>query len=217
VRLDAQLLSRQLRAPSYRSSRPTASTSARFAGMTDSAISSTSTRSPHETNWILGTHRHLHLSVGARGGRTPLPAPRPSLGRLDLPDGESPLREGLDRVDHHRGFGIWNHVWPVPRGPRRDWGLLRSLRRCKPLRPRGSVDSSGTLGAGCGTYVDQMRETIRQTGVVPREESLPPALRKGSLLSSEPGGEARTPSCVALGQPLFGSSHIRLLSTAADR
>jgi predicted anti-sigma-YlaC factor YlaD len=32
--------------------------------------------------------------------------------------------------------------------------------------------------AGCGTYVDQMRETIRQTGVVPREESLPPALRE---------------------------------------
>ena len=32
--------------------------------------------------------------------------------------------------------------------------------------------------AGCTTYVDQMRETIRQTGVVPREESLPPALRE---------------------------------------
>jgi anti-sigma factor (TIGR02949 family) len=32
--------------------------------------------------------------------------------------------------------------------------------------------------AGCGTYVDQMRETIRQTGEVPREESLPPALRE---------------------------------------
>jgi anti-sigma factor (TIGR02949 family) len=32
--------------------------------------------------------------------------------------------------------------------------------------------------AGCGTYVDQMRETIRQTGMVPREESLPPALRE---------------------------------------
>jgi len=31
--------------------------------------------------------------------------------------------------------------------------------------------------AGCGTYVDQMRETIRQTNMVPREESLPPALR----------------------------------------
>jgi anti-sigma factor (TIGR02949 family) len=31
--------------------------------------------------------------------------------------------------------------------------------------------------AGCTTYVDQMRETIRQTGVV-REESLPPALRE---------------------------------------
>ena len=32
--------------------------------------------------------------------------------------------------------------------------------------------------AGCTTYVDQMRETIRQTGAVPREESLPPALRE---------------------------------------
>jgi anti-sigma factor RsiW len=31
--------------------------------------------------------------------------------------------------------------------------------------------------AGCNTYVDQIRETIRQTGMVPREESLPPALR----------------------------------------
>jgi anti-sigma factor RsiW len=32
--------------------------------------------------------------------------------------------------------------------------------------------------AGCGTYVEQMRETIRQTSMVPREESLPPALRE---------------------------------------
>ena len=32
--------------------------------------------------------------------------------------------------------------------------------------------------AGCGTYVEQMRETIRQTGVVRHEESLPPALRE---------------------------------------
>ena len=32
--------------------------------------------------------------------------------------------------------------------------------------------------AGCNTYVDQIRETIRQTGRVPREESLPPALRE---------------------------------------
>jgi anti-sigma factor RsiW len=31
--------------------------------------------------------------------------------------------------------------------------------------------------AGCGAYVDQIRETIRQTGVA-REESLPPALRE---------------------------------------
>ena len=32
--------------------------------------------------------------------------------------------------------------------------------------------------AGCNTYLDQMRETIRQTSMVPREESLPPALRE---------------------------------------
>ena len=32
--------------------------------------------------------------------------------------------------------------------------------------------------AGCGTYVDQMRETIKQTGMVSREESLPAALRE---------------------------------------
>jgi anti-sigma factor (TIGR02949 family) len=32
--------------------------------------------------------------------------------------------------------------------------------------------------AGCNTYVDQMCETIRQTGMVPHEESLPPALRE---------------------------------------
>jgi anti-sigma factor (TIGR02949 family) len=31
--------------------------------------------------------------------------------------------------------------------------------------------------AGCSTYVDQIRETIRQTGKVQREESLPPTLR----------------------------------------
>jgi anti-sigma factor (TIGR02949 family) len=32
--------------------------------------------------------------------------------------------------------------------------------------------------AGCSTYVEQMREAIRQTGMLPREESLPPALRE---------------------------------------
>ena len=32
--------------------------------------------------------------------------------------------------------------------------------------------------AGCNTYVDQIRVTIQQTGMVPREESLPPALRE---------------------------------------
>ena len=31
--------------------------------------------------------------------------------------------------------------------------------------------------AGCATYFEQMRETITQTGMVAREESLPPGLR----------------------------------------
>jgi anti-sigma factor (TIGR02949 family) len=35
--------------------------------------------------------------------------------------------------------------------------------------------------AGCSTYLDQMRETIKQAGMVPREESLPPALREEIL------------------------------------
>ena len=30
---------------------------------------------------------------------------------------------------------------------------------------------------GCNTYLAQIRETIKQTGLVPGEESLPPALR----------------------------------------
>ena len=32
--------------------------------------------------------------------------------------------------------------------------------------------------AGCSPYVAQIRQTIKQTGLVPREESLPPALRE---------------------------------------
>ena len=32
--------------------------------------------------------------------------------------------------------------------------------------------------AGCSTYTEQMRETIRQTGMVAGEEALPPALRE---------------------------------------
>jgi anti-sigma factor RsiW len=32
--------------------------------------------------------------------------------------------------------------------------------------------------AGCSTYVEQIRETIKLTGMVPSEESLPPALRE---------------------------------------
>ena len=35
--------------------------------------------------------------------------------------------------------------------------------------------------AGCRTYLEQMRETITQIEHVPREESLPPALREEIL------------------------------------
>jgi anti-sigma factor RsiW len=34
-----------------------------------------------------------------------------------------------------------------------------------------------TYCAGCNRYTEQMRETVRQTGMVPREQSLAPALR----------------------------------------
>jgi anti-sigma factor RsiW len=34
---------------------------------------------------------------------------------------------------------------------------------------------------GCVTYVEQIRETIRLTGRLPREESLAPELREGLL------------------------------------
>ena len=32
--------------------------------------------------------------------------------------------------------------------------------------------------AGCRTYLEQMRETIKQTGQLPREQTIPPALRE---------------------------------------
>jgi anti-sigma factor (TIGR02949 family) len=35
--------------------------------------------------------------------------------------------------------------------------------------------------AGCSTYLDQMRQTIKQAGLVAREDSLPPALREEIL------------------------------------
>jgi hypothetical protein len=57
--------------------------------------------------------------------------------------------------------------------------------------------------AGCSTYVDQIRETIRQTGIVPREESLPPVAERDRC--SVPKLEARLgrAGCVALGQRLL--------------
>jgi anti-sigma factor RsiW len=34
---------------------------------------------------------------------------------------------------------------------------------------------------GCVTYVEQIRETIRATGELPREETLSPAMREGLI------------------------------------
>ena len=38
-----------------------------------------------------------------------------------------------------------------------------------------------TYCAGCSTYTAQIRETIKQTGMIPREETIPPALRERIL------------------------------------
>ena len=35
-----------------------------------------------------------------------------------------------------------------------------------------------TYCAGCSTYTEQIRETIKQTSMIPREQSLPIALRE---------------------------------------
>jgi anti-sigma factor (TIGR02949 family) len=47
-----------------------------------------------------------------------------------------------------------------------------------PLEEQERFERHLSYCAGCSTYVDQIRETIRQTGAVPREEALPPALRE---------------------------------------
>ena len=47
-----------------------------------------------------------------------------------------------------------------------------------PTEERERFERHLSYCAGCSTYVEQMRETITQTGKVPREESLPPALRE---------------------------------------
>ena len=52
------------------------------------------------------------------------------------------------------------------------------LENALPADERERYERHLSYCAGCSTYLAQMRETIRQTGTVPREESLPPALRE---------------------------------------
>ena len=52
------------------------------------------------------------------------------------------------------------------------------LEDAMPSAARERFERHISYCAGCRAYVDQMRETIEQTGMVPREESLPPALRE---------------------------------------
>jgi anti-sigma factor RsiW len=50
-----------------------------------------------------------------------------------------------------------------------------------PTEERRRFERHLSLCPGCGAYVDQIRETIRITGRLPREETLSPALRKELL------------------------------------
>jgi anti-sigma factor RsiW len=50
-----------------------------------------------------------------------------------------------------------------------------------PLDERRRFEHHLSYCPGCVTYVEQIRETIRATGEIPREETLPPALREGLL------------------------------------
>ena len=50
-----------------------------------------------------------------------------------------------------------------------------------PAEERRRFEHHLTCCPGCVTYVDQIRETIRVTGQLPREEPLAPALREGLL------------------------------------
>lgn len=51
------------------------------------------------------------------------------------------------------------------------------LERALPSEERERYERHLSYCAGCRTYYEQMRETITQTGMVAREESLSPALR----------------------------------------
>ena len=50
-----------------------------------------------------------------------------------------------------------------------------------PDAERARFDHHLSYCPGCVTYVEQIRDTIRATGRIPREETLSPALREGLL------------------------------------
>ena len=52
------------------------------------------------------------------------------------------------------------------------------LDNALPFSERQRFEHHLSYCRGCVTYTDQMRETIRQTGMIPRERSLSPALRE---------------------------------------
>ena len=52
------------------------------------------------------------------------------------------------------------------------------LDEALPSDDQQRFDRHLTYCAGCRTYTEQIRETIKQTGMIPREESLPDALRE---------------------------------------
>ena len=51
------------------------------------------------------------------------------------------------------------------------------LERALPSEDSERYERHLSYCVGCRTYYEQMRETIAQTGMVAREESLPPGLR----------------------------------------
>ena len=55
------------------------------------------------------------------------------------------------------------------------------IEKALPAEERRRFEHHLTYCPGCVTYVDQIRETIRVTGRLPREEPLAPALRERLL------------------------------------
>lgn len=55
------------------------------------------------------------------------------------------------------------------------------IEETMPLDERRRFEHHLSYCPGCVTYVEQVRETIRATGKLPREETLPAELRKDLL------------------------------------